>query len=280
MRPGAPLGRLTPLGAVLLALLALGGAFGPARGQTAAPPGATAQATLPRDRLIVTVSQPEVLISSNFAGVDLVVFGAVETADATVPADVVVTVRGPGETFLTWRKSRVLGLWINTDSRTFIDVPSFLSVQANRPFDRMASEETQRVEQIGLAHYILVQRVGPDFADVVVTDPFRAAFIRTLSAEGLYQEDQRGVRFLAPNVFRTGISIPGRAPIGRYTVDVILLRAGKVTARASSTFNVQKGGFEQEVTSLAQNSGLLYGISVAFGSLIVGFIANILFRKE
>lgn len=232
------------------------------------------------DRLIVTVSQPEVRISSNFAGADLVVFGAVETEDDDAAADVVVTVRGPRETFLTWRKSRVLGMWINTDSRTFVEVPAFLSVQSSRPFGRMAGEDVLRVEQIGLAHNILLQRVGPDYADVVVTDPFRTAFIRTLSAEGLYQEDQRGVRFLSANVFRSGIGVPGRAPIGRYMVEVTLLRGGKVTARASSAFNVQKGGFEQEITALSQDSGLVYGISVAIGSLIVGFIANILFRKE
>ncbi len=44
--------------------------------------------------------------------------------------DVVVTVRGPQETFVTWRKSRVLGLYVNTDSRTFVDCPAVLAVAA------------------------------------------------------------------------------------------------------------------------------------------------------
>ena len=51
-------------------------------------------------RLILSVSQPEVLITSNFAGADLVLFGVVEgTPGADKRYDFAVTVRGPEENF-------------------------------------------------------------------------------------------------------------------------------------------------------------------------------------
>ncbi|MFG1433100.1 TIGR02186 family protein [Xanthobacter sp. V2C-8] len=232
------------------------------------------------DRLVVSVSQPQVRITSTFTGAELVVFGVAETAQAGSAPDVVVTVRGPKQSFVTWRKSRVLGLWVNADSRTFIEVPAFLSVQASRPVEDMAPPEVLRVEQIGLSRNVLTQLVGPDYADVVPTDAFRLAFLRTQEAEDLYQENPNGVTFLAPRVFRANLTIPGRAPIGRYDVSVKLLREGRVTAQELQHFEVNRTGFEQEIASFSHNDALIYGIVVAIGSLIIGFIGNFLFRKE
>ncbi|MGR7997498.1 TIGR02186 family protein [Xanthobacter sp. ZOL 2024] len=238
-----------------------------------------------RDRLVVSISEPVVRITSTFSGASLVVFGVAEVAGADTgpdarPPDIVVTVRGPQASYVAWRKSRVAGLWVNSDSRTFIDVPAFLSVQSNRPVEDMASPEVLRTEQIGLSRNVLLQRVGPDFADVVPTDSFRQAFLRIQGSEDLYEENPRGVTFLAPRVFRTEFDIPGRAPIGRYDVSVKLLRNGQVTAQSTEHFEIIKSGFEQNIAIFSQNDALLYGIAVAIGSLIIGFIGNFLFRRE
>jgi len=229
------------------------------------------------ERLVLSISQPEVRITSRFDGAELVVFGVAPEGGAF---DVVVTVRGPTRDFVTWRKSRMLGVWINTESRRFLDVPAFLSVQSSGPIDRMAGPEVLRAEQVGLTRNVLVQRVGPDFGDVVPNDPFRTAFLRNRQAEGLYREDEAGVTFLAPDVFRSDFAIPGIAPLGRYTVNAKLFRDGRLAAHTSTVFHVKKTGFEQEVTQFSQTRGLLYGIFVALGSLVIGFIANVLFRKD
>lgn len=234
-----------------------------------------------RDRLVVSVSQPEVRITSTFSGASLVVFGVAEMADGEAnQPDIVVTVRGPQASYVTWRKSRIAGLWVNSDSRTFLDVPAFLSVQSNRPVEEMATPEVLRTEQIGLSRNVLLQRVGPDFADVVPTDPFRQAFLRLQRSEALYEENPRGVSFLAPRVFRTTFDIPGRAPIGRYDISVKLLREGQVQAQSSAHFELIKSGFEQNIAIFSQDDPTIYGFAVAIGSLIVGFIGNFLFRRE
>lgn len=238
-----------------------------------------APAPVRAERLVLSISQPQVRITSTFTGADLVVFGVAEGPDER-PVDVVVTVRGPAETFTTWRKSRVLGLWVNTDSRTFMEVPAFLAVLTSRPAEAMASPQTLRLEQIGIARNILLQRVGPDFADVVPSDPFRAAFVRIQAQQGLYREDPAGVTFLAPRVFRAEVRIPGTAPLGRYTVAAKALRDGIVVASETAAFDVQKTGFEQKIAELSQHDGLLYGLVVALGSLVVGFFGNLLFRRE
>lgn len=259
-----------------LLALALAAAVAPAF----AGPGAHA-AEARAEAVVLSISQREVLITSSFAGADLTIFGVAEPKGAAAPRpDVVVTVRGPEQTFLTWRKSQVIGLWMNTDSRAFLDVPGFLSVTSSRPAALLAGPEILRAEQIGLDRVLLLQRVGPDFADVVPSDPFRTAFLRIQAAHQLYQDDPAGVTFLAPNVFQAQLRLPGHAPIGRYEVHVKVLRDGQVTGEARTHFEVARTGFEQSIAAFAHTSGILYGISVAFGSLVVGFLANLLFRKE
>ncbi len=261
MRRAIPAGWAAALGLATLALAV------PAAGPAAA------------QRLVLSASQPEVRITSTFAGADLVLFGVVE--DPSPGAyDVALTVRGPQETDITWRKTRVLGLWINTDSRTFVDTPSFLAVATNRPAAQIAPPEILRREQVGLARNILIQRVGPDFADVVPGDPFRAAFLRIKTAEGLFDEQPEGVRFLSPSAFRATFPLPGRARIGPYEVTGKLFRDGVLLAEAHTTFRIQKAGFEARLADFADRQGLLYGLAVACGALLVGFGANVLFRRD
>ncbi len=75
------------------------------------------------------------------------------------------------------RKERVLGIWANSASRTFVNVPSYLLVASNRPFDQIANAETLRRLQVGFDNFVL-QQIGPDSADVVSSDQLRQNFIR------------------------------------------------------------------------------------------------------
>lgn len=249
---------------VALFLLALGGGCPSARAE----------------RLVVSVSRETVQITSGFTGVDLTVFGVADPDDAAAGSpDVVVTVRGPRQTFTTWRKARALGLWVNSESRTFLDAPAFLDILTNRPPEDMAEVEALRLGQIGLGGILLKQRVGTDDADVAPDDPFRAAFLRIRQAQGLYRENTHGVAFIAPHVFRAEVAIPGTAPPGRYAVEVQLLRGGRTVASATAAFEMQKAGVEQVIGEFSQDYGSLYGLAVAIGSLMLGGVANVLFRR-
>ncbi|MEW6257614.1 MAG: TIGR02186 family protein [Pseudomonadota bacterium] len=233
------------------------------------------------ERLVLSVSQPEVLITSNFTGADLVLFGVVEERTPGEGAyDFAVTVRGPQETFVTWRKSRVLGIYVNTDSRTFVDCPAVLAVATNRPADQIAEPAVLRREQIGLSRNIFLQRVGSDFADVVPDDPFRLAFLRIKASDGLYVEEPQGVTLLSPSVFRTSFHIPASAPVGLYEVSVKLFRNGQMLTEAHTAVTVRKDGYGQDLAAFSEAHGWLYGFSVALGALLVGFCANILLRRD
>ena len=232
-----------------------------------------------RQGLVLSLSKARVTITSSFSGDSIVLFG-VTPAELTEAPDVVVTVRGPNAGFVTWKKARRLGLWTNVESRSFLAAPTYLAVLSSRAPTLMADGETLRQEQAGFIHNRLLQRVGPDYADVVPEDPFRQAFLRVKQAQGLYFERDAAVEFIAPHVFRTVIPIPGIAPIGTYDVSVKLFHDRELVARGMLPLDVAKVDFEQSVATAAQDHPLLYGLATMLGALAVGFIANLAFRRD
>jgi uncharacterized protein (TIGR02186 family) len=236
------------------------------------------------EKLITTLSTSRVLIASNFTGADVVLFGSVERDAQTVPRrggyDVVVTVTGPRETIVTFRKERVVGVWINSDQRTFVKAPSYLTVLSNRTINEIADINTLRRTQTGLARVLLPQEISGDIADSIRDDPFRQAFLRLKIERGLYREQQNGVTFLTPALIRAAIPIPDNAPTGAYEIDIKLFADGVLLARTQTALEVVKTGFEQFVANAAREHGLLYGLATAMMAILTGWFASVVFRKD
>jgi uncharacterized protein (TIGR02186 family) len=236
------------------------------------------------ERLVVSLSNHRVAVTSSFVGEDLVLFGTIEP-DASKTAlrsayDLVVTVTGPRETLRTRRKQRVLGIWVNSDAREFVRVPSYLTVLSNRRVGEIASQDVLRQLQVGLNNILLPQRIGPDIADTVRDDPFRAAFVRLEIQQGLYRESGTAVTFLTPTVFRAAIPVPANVATGNYAIDVKLFADGALIARTNSALEVIKAGFEQYVADAARDRGLLYGLVTALMALLIGWLGSVVFRRD
>jgi uncharacterized protein (TIGR02186 family) len=241
-------------------------------------------APLAAERLVTSVSSHRVLITSNFTGTEIILFGAIEQDDPPVkrdsPYDVVVTVRGPAQTFITRRRERILGIWVNAESRQFIQVPSYIAVMTSRPAAELGAPEDLRRNRIGLVNHTLQQRIGADFGDVVPQDPFRTAFLRVMTNNGVFYEAPQGVTFLAPTLFRATVPIPGIAPTGNYEVETLLLSGGQVVAREATAIEVVKTGFEEAFAQAARDHSFLYGLATALLALATGFLANFIFRRD
>ena len=236
------------------------------------------------ERLVTTLSTSRVLISSNFTGTDVVLFGSVERDAQTVARrggyDIVVTVTGPREDILTFRKERMFGIWVNADSRTFVKAPSYLTVLSNRTITDITDINTLRRTQTGLARILLPQEISGDIADSIRDDPFRQAFLRLKIERNLYRETQNGVTFLTPALIRAAIPIPDDAPTGNYDIDVKLFADGTLLSRQQTAMEVVKVGFEQFVASAARDYGLLYGLATALMGLLTGWFASVVFRRD
>jgi uncharacterized protein (TIGR02186 family) len=236
------------------------------------------------ERLVVSLSNHRVAVTSSFVGEELVLFGTIEPDRPRTalrpPYDLVVTVRGPLQTLRTRRKERALGIWVNVDSREFERVPGYLAILSNRPVEAIGTPDVRRRLQVGLDNYLLPQRIGPDTADTVPDDPFRAAFVRLETRSGLYRQSATAVTFLTPTVFRAAIPLPSNVPTGSYPIDVKLFAGGEMIARTSSALEVIKAGFEQYVADAARDHGLLYGLATSLMALLTGWLASVVFRRD
>jgi uncharacterized protein (TIGR02186 family) len=236
------------------------------------------------ERLVSSLSSHRVLITPSFTGTELVLFGTVERDGASEPRrgsyDIVATVAGPRETLVVRRKERMFGIWANADSRTFVQVPSYLAVLSTRPAEEVAPLDVLRRLQIGLRRTLLPQRIGPDTADVVRDDPFRTAFLRLKLSHELYVDAPNAVTFITPILFRATIPLPAGAPVGNYEVDLKLFADGALITRGGDAFEIVKFGFEQFVAGSAVNHGLLYGLATAMMALLTGWLASVVFRRD
>jgi uncharacterized protein (TIGR02186 family) len=232
------------------------------------------------ERLVTSLSTHQVMISSNFTGTELVLFGSIERDAATVTRrggyDLVVTVIGPREGMVTRLKSRFLGIWTNTQSYTFDRAPAYLAVLSNRPLDAIVpSPDIARRLEVGLSNFPLSQA-----NETPPPQEFRDALIRLRKERGLYREETSAITFLTPNLFRASITIPAESDLGSYEVDVKLFADGINITRTSSALEIVKVGIEQFVANSARDHALLYGLATTLMALLTGWFASIVFRRD
>jgi uncharacterized protein (TIGR02186 family) len=236
------------------------------------------------ERLISSLSSHQVLINSSFTGTELVLFGAIERDAATVARrggyDIIVTVKGPRENLVTRKKERVLGIWTNAESHTFVDTPGYVAVLANRPLDAVMTPELAQKLELGLQNISIKQKISIAQVPTSSNDTFRNAMITLRKEHGLYREETNAVTFLTPNLFRAAIQLPAESPVGNYEVEINLFADGASLTQTSSAFEIVKVGVEQFIASAARDHGVWYGLATTLMALMTGWLASIVFRRD
>lgn len=237
------------------------------------------QAHVPRDAHVPTIgdsivsglSQDRVQITSTYNGTDLVIFGAVEDPAANKDPDIVVQVRGPAEAITVRRKSRVAGIWLNTDKALFTGMPSYYFLAATRPVDKIAPHVTRLRYSIGYDAILPENhRIGGRVED------YRQALIRRLTASGMYTEDSQSIDMLSRRLFRVHVLLPAAAPRGRYMVRVYLFRDGALVGYQITPFFVDQIGIERQIEHYSHMRPILYGILAILMAVFLGWIATVI----
>ena len=221
--------------------------------------------------LVVDLARHLVAITTGFTGSDVLLFGAIDGE-----GDVVVVVRGPENTELVRRKGRVLGIWMNEQELAFTGVPAYYAVAANRPLEEILPKRVMGRHQIGADNLRLMPPEGPSAPR---SRQFREALIRTKRRAGLYTEKPERILFLGNRLFRTDLWFPANAPVGRYIVQVFLIRDGEVISAEITPLIVSKVGFEAGVYNFAQRYSLAYGVLAILIAAVAGWAASAMFRK-
>lgn len=232
-----------------------------------------------RESVETDISSRNIAIESNFTGAEIVVFGTIANSRQTEAEsglyDLAVVIRGPEEPMVTRRKERVLGVWINTRSREFQNVPGYYAVLSTRPLEEIAEKDVLLRYGIGFES-LLLERTAPD----APADPFREAIIRIMNNDGLYRRSEDGVTFIGTSLFRATFQLPATVPNGEYWAEVFAFSEGAMISHSSTRLSIRKEGFERFVYNLAFEQPLLYGVLAVITAVLAGLLASVVFRKD
>lgn len=264
----------------------------PTPAQPAAPAAAAAttpaepKAAAPAEPLEVVqadVSTRNVAVTSSFTGTEIVVFGAIDHSRQPSPEsglyDIVVVVEGTPSRITARRKGRMAGIWLNTSSATFENVPSYYGIASTRPLDELASEATLIGYEIGF-DYVRMTPVGQQRLPAPELKSFREAVVRLKKSEGLYVEEPHGVAFIGRSLFRATIALPANVTVGPFDTRVYLFKQERLISQYNLRLNMERAGLELYLHNFALRSPFLYGVATVCLALAAGLAASAIFSKS
>ena len=255
------------------------------------PPSEQSAATDTDLRVAAALTDARVRVDSSFRGASIVLYGAVFNPTNS-PTDVVVVMRGPDAPVRLVKKTRNLGVWLNSRPVLFEGAPGFYMTASTRPLSDIADFGQLRRLGVGVDHLrigapdeqrtvtrygvrdVVVSRLGDDYLD------WRRAVIRLKEAAALYDTDPEGVRFVDKGLFRAEIELPAVAPTGEYHAEVWLFRDGAPESVSNLTLTVEKVGFERDVYEFAHRRPWLYGLLCVLLAAATGYAASRVFARK
>lgn len=231
----------------------------------------------PAEEVVMGLSQSSVSITTNFAGSDILIFGAIKR-EAAIPEgdlDVIVTIAGPSTPLTIRRKDRVVGLWVNTDAVEIDRAPSFYAVATTGPLQEVLSQTENLRHRVSIP--LAIRSVGaPD--TVGDAQSFTDALIRIRTENGLYKVMEGAVEVQEQTLFRSSIRLPANLTEGAYQTRIFLARDGAVVAQYETVIDVRKVGLERYLFTLAHRQPLIYGLLSLAIAILAGWGASAFFR--
>jgi uncharacterized protein (TIGR02186 family) len=223
------------------------------------------------------MDKEKVAITATFDGSQILLFGAVKRDKPAPIGDiqVVVTIAGPSEPISVHRKSKVLGIWMNTDTVEVDAAPSFYAVATSSNFSSTINDTEDLRYKVSIPRAI--RSVGAPM-DVLDAASFSDAVIRIRSENGLYQLLENKVNIDEQTLFRTSIDMPADISDGDYTARILLTRNGNVIDEFSTIIDVRKVGLERFLFNMSRENPLAYGLMSIAIAIFAGWAASLLFR--
>jgi uncharacterized protein (TIGR02186 family) len=230
----------------------------------------------------IGLSTNRVAITADFSGADLTIFGSLENADPLVSRqgryDVIVVLEGPARPVVVRRKDRFLGMWINMESETFVNVPVSYSVATTRAPQDIT--DTINYKQLALgADNLHIEPLDKN-GNPATLEEFRLALRDRKTATGLFNMRVGGVEFLSQSLFRASLPLSPNIPVGTHKARAFLFRNGLFIRENSAQLAIVKSGFEQSIARAAVDHSLFYGVFAVALAMLTGWLGRIIFRRD
>jgi len=224
--------------------------------------------------IVTDISQDEVELRHSFTGQELILFGAIRSADIVVTeeTDVVIVITGAKRAQIVRKKEQVMGFWVNSEGQRLEAVPEYYALASTRPLAEIADVEELFRLKIGLEHQVFGHQEG--------LEEYAKGLIRVKQKAGLYQVATEQMELQSETLFRADFFFPANVPSGTYTATAYLFQGGKLIGRSDKEIKIDKAGFERIIYDLAQNQSWLYGLMAIIIALFAGWLAGFITRPK
>lgn len=234
------------------------------------------------EKIQIGLSTDMVVLTAGYSGEDLTIFGALENVDPLLARqgryDVVVVLEGPSRMATVRRKDRVLGMWINTKSETFLNVPISYSLATTRMPQDITDPINYKRLSLGVSNLYL-RPENPRQSPVTIQE-FTDALRERKQASTLYSANYGGVHFLSSNLFRASLKLAPNVPVGTHKARAYLFRSGLFIGESSTELLILKSGFEQWIYRASRFHGFFYGLGAVALAVLVGWLGRLVFRRD
>jgi uncharacterized protein (TIGR02186 family) len=205
------------------------------------------------------------------------VFGAIrrEMPPPDSRLGVVVTVAGPHRPVDVRRKSRVAGIWVNTESLEIDAAPTYYAIATTGPLFEVLSYTEDLRHRISIPVGIRSVGAPPEIEDAM---RFTDALIRLRERSGLYRSEAEPVELQEETLFQTSFALPANLSEGAYSVRIFVTRDREVIDAYATVLDVQKEGLERFLFNLAHDNPAAYGLLALAIAIGAGWGASALFR--
>ena len=230
-------------------------------------------------RVIASLSQNAVSITTDFSGSEIFVYGAIERERPIDESDdglgVIITVQGPTSPVTVRKKDRVFGVWANAESAVIDSAASFYALASTAPLAEILTDAENSRSNVTVDNSIHIAAGPRGIAD---PEAYRKAVIRLNRNRGVYFDMIGDVEMVGKTLFQTHIQLPANLIEGNYTARIFRTRAGDVIDDFQTGIRVQKVGLERWIYNLAHENSLIYGLLSILVALMAGWGASEIFR--
>ena len=221
--------------------------------------------------MITDLSERKIDIDAKFSGKELLLYGARVEA-----GDIVVVIRGPEGNYVVRKKEDIGGIWVNTSTVEFEDVPQFYLMAASDNIDNIDAEILKK--QLGIGFETLKFDEKTDSANADINE-FEMALSDKMELDKLYRKESLKLPLLEGTLFRIRINFPEKIISGTYTAEIYSFNDGELRGIQSIPIKVEKVGLEAWIYNIAHEAPALYGLLAIIIAAGLGWIAGNLFKK-
>ena len=225
--------------------------------------------------LVADLSKSNISINTDFNGASLLLFGSITGEEGD---DIIVVISGPSSEIITRKKSKISGIWVNSNSIKWKNVPSFYQIFTTNPLSEIADADVLKSLAVGTKFLNLRYEKSEDI-DGNSYQEWVNALERNMQSDSLWKTNEKTVQVIRGALFRTEVSLPANITTGDYNVRIIHFRNGRFIAEDKTAIAVKKAGFSAIIYHLAHEYSIFYGIFAVVFAIFAGWFAAAIFPK-